>query len=107
MKEIIDKHSLVYDKSTYGIKLIRVSRKSFYVDITQTIHALEEENSIKINLTALPDIIEILKMYKQIVDESQIEHPKYISQAVQQIIQDRYLKGVSIEDIALQTGKTK
>ena len=107
MKEIIDKYTLAYDKSTYGLKLIRVGSNSFYVDITQTIHALEEVNSIKINPTALPDIIEILKRYKQFVDESPINHPKYISQAVQQIIQDRYLKGVSIEDIALQTGKTE
>jgi DNA-binding protein len=107
MKETIDKHILAYDKSTYSLKLIRVSSNSFYVDLMQTIHDLEEVNCIKINPTALPDIIEILQGYKQILDESPINHPKYINEAVQQIIQNRYLKGVSIEDIALQTGKTE
>jgi|SRR5690554_6280296 len=107
MKEIIDKHTLAYDKSTFGLKLIRVSRKSFYIDITQTIHALEEIGSIKINASFLPDIIKVLQEYKQFLDESPIDHPEYICAAEQEIIQERYLKGVSIEDIALQTGKTE
>ena len=107
MKEIIDKHTLAYEKSTYGLKLFRISHSSFYVDITQTIHATEENSSIKINPSALPDIIEALQGYKQILDESPIDHPKYICEANQHIIQDRYLKGLSIEDIAMQTGKTE
>ncbi|WP_410004848.1 hypothetical protein [Aequorivita nionensis] len=107
MKEVIDKHNLTYEKSTYELRLIRVSRKSFYVDISHIIHASEENSAIKISPSALPDIIEVLKSFKQILDESTIEHPKYISEAVQQIIQDRYLKGVSIKDVALQMGKTE
>lgn len=108
MKETIDKHTLAYEKSTYGLKLIKVSSKLFYVDLTQIIHASGESvNNIKINPTALPDIIEALQCYKQILDEIFIARPKYISKAKQQIIQDRYLKGVSIEDIAMQTGKTE
>src|SRR5690606_1589072 len=107
MKETIDKHTLTYEKSTYGLKLIRVSRKSFYVDLIQTIHASEEISSIKISPSALPDIIEVLRSYKQILDESPINHPKYITESEQKIIQNRYLKGVSIKDISLQTGKTE
>lgn len=107
MKEVLDKHTLAYEKSTYALKLIKISSKSFYVDIKQTIHSSEENSSIKINPSALPDIIEALHCYKQILDEIFIARPKYISKAKQQIIQDRYLKGVSIEDIAMQTGKTE
>jgi DNA-binding protein len=108
MKETIDKHTLVYEKSTYGLKLIKIGSKLFYIDLTQIIHASGESvNHIKINPTALPDIIEALQCYKEILDEIFIRGPKSISKAKQQVIQDRYLKGVSIKDIAMQTGKTE
>ena len=108
MKETIDKNILTYDKSTYTLKLIKIRSRSFYVEIAQTIHGSEENvNSIKINPSVLPDVIEALQDYKQILDEAFIIGAKYISKTDQQKVQDRYLKGVSIKDIALQIGKSE
>jgi len=98
MKTIIKTTQLEFDKSDYLIDLVEYRSGLLYVEIVQVIiDSNKEYNSIKINPTVLSDIIRALQRYQVIIRKD-----KYISDDNQQEIQRRYLKGVSIDDLALQ-----
>ncbi|MBG7611548.1 hypothetical protein IU405_04715 [Polaribacter sp. BAL334] len=103
MKTIIETKQLEFDKSTFLIDLVRHENGSLYVEMLQNIFdSKEEKNLIKINPTVLTDIIKVLQNYHaKIHNNTEVNH-KHITDTEQQKIQERYLKGVSIKDLAMQ-----
>jgi YesN/AraC family two-component response regulator len=117
MEEIIETILLESEKSTFLLDLIRFDDQKLYVQILQTIHSSEKlsiQQRIKINPKVLIEIIAVLESFR-----NRIEHPesietldrnssrrnlnyKVISENEIQEIQKRYLKGISLKDLALQ-----
>lgn len=107
MKTIIETTQLEFDKSDFLIDLVEHDNGLLYIEIVQTIiDSKKENNSIKINPTVLTDIIKVLQNYQaKIPNKSDLKN-KHITDSDQKIIQERYLKGVSIKDIAMQLDQT-
>ena len=62
-----------------------------------------KKQRIKINLSALPEIIATLQLYqKELSDPSSIICKDYLTKEKQQSVVERYLKGIPIDDLALQ-----
>lgn len=103
MKNILETTLLEFDKSSYLIDLVRHDTGKLYIEIVQTINGEGSSvRSIKINPGALTDIVRVLQIYQDRVPTKKMhdEGPPVVSD--QQKIQERYLKGVSIKELALQ-----
>jgi len=107
MKTIIETTQLEFDKSDFLIDLVKHDNGLLYIEIVQTIMDSKiMNNSIKINPTILTDIIKVLQNYQaKIPNKSEIKN-KHITDSGQQKIQERYFKGVSIKDLAMQFDQT-
>ena len=99
MNDLIETVQLDSGKSSYLIELLKHDKGFEYVKIEHVIQLLDktERSSIKINSVALSDLIEVLinldkKIKKQSIPETDRTY----------LIQNRYLKGISIKDQALQ-----
>lgn len=106
MKEILETTQISNNKSSYLIDLIKHDSSVKYVRI-EHIHDLKRY-SIDINPNVLSDLIEVLNNYKNkinnnltIIDKSDEEIPKELRDK-SSLIQNRYLKGISIKDLAMQ-----
>lgn len=105
MKEIIETIQLEYDKSNFLIDLARHTNGKLYIEILQTIQTKDEkgiQHQIKINPSVLSDIIEVLQNYLEIVPKHQLRTQQSLLKNDKEEIQGRYLKGVSMEDLAIQ-----
>ena len=108
MQEILKSTLLEYEKSTFLIDLTRHDSGVNYIKVRQTIEGNNDSQELKINLSVVTDLISVLQHYqKQIPKE--ISKPKtlnpkklYFSEDKQQIIINRYFKGLTIETLALQ-----
>ena len=106
MKEILETIQLSNNKSSYLIELIGHDSGVKYVKIE---HILGQERStININPKNLTDIIVVLNNYKTKIDRNLTlvknndeKIPNEIKEKAD-LIQNRYLKGVSIKDLAMQ-----
>jgi|SRR5690606_33503475 len=107
MKTIIETTQLEFDKSDFLIDLVKHDSGLLYIEIVQNIIDSEnEKNSIKINPTVLSDIIKVLQNYQAKIPNKSDLVNKHITDLEQQKIQERYLKGVSIKDLAMQFDQT-
>jgi len=106
MNELIDTIQLSNDKSSYLIELLKHDSGIKYVKI-EHIHG-KERCSINISPNILNDLIVVLNNYKRkidrnltIVDSNDGKIPIEIKDKAL-LIQNRYLKGVQIKDLAIQ-----
>ena len=104
MKTIIETTQLEFDKSDFLIDLVEHENGQLYVEIVQTILNTDKKaETIKINPSVLSDIIKVLQNYQaKLPKESKLEI-KHITENDQEKIQQNYLKGVSIKDLAMQS----
>lgn len=103
MKTIIETTQLEFDKSDFLIDLVKHGNGKLYIEIVQTILGSNKKSeSIKINPTVLSDIIKVLQGYQtKLPPKSELEL-KHITEIDQEKIQNNYLKGVTIKDLAMQ-----
>jgi len=107
MKTILETTQLEFDKSDYLIDLIEHDNGQLYVEIVQTIlNSNKKAESIKINSSVLSDIIKVLQNYQAKFPENSKLEIKHLTEVDQKKIQERYLKGVPIKDLAMQFDQT-
>lgn len=108
MKEILKTTQLEFDKSSFLIDLIELNTEKIYIEITQTINAENKDvQIIKINPTILSDILDVLQKYQSDIFDRNIARKLILTEKEQNKIQDRYLKGVSINELAIQFEETE
>lgn len=107
MKTILETTQLEFDKSDFLIDLVEHNNGQLYVEIVQTIlNSNKKAESIKINSSILSDIIKVLQNYQAKLPKESILEIKHITEIDQKKIQERYFKGVSIKDLAMQFDQT-
>ena len=107
MKKILETTQLEFDKSGFLIDLIEHDNGQLYVEIVQTIlNSNKKAESIKINSSVMSDIIKVLQNYQAKFPQESIFEIKHITEIDQKKIQERYLKGISIKDLAMQFDQT-
>jgi hypothetical protein len=105
MQEIIKTTLLEYDKSTFLVDLVKHDNGHLFITIEQTVHAGSDKDIsqvIKINPAIVQDLIEVLSIYQTSLPKVSKQDKTYFSAEKKQEIIKRYLKGVSLKDIALQ-----
>ena len=106
MKEILKTTLLEFDKSTFLIDLVKHEGGKIYISILQTIHLNEQppmQQEIRINPSLLDEMLEVLVSYQNYLPKvKQKKSKQWLSKVDQDKIQNRYLKGISIKDIAMQ-----
>ena len=103
MKKILKTTHLEFDKSSFLIDLIKHTNGVRYVEITQTIQNGEKgSHSIKINPYVLDRLIETLQEYTIEIPKKEVRKKGYLPESKKQKIQDCYLKGLSLKDLAMQ-----
>lgn len=103
MQEILKSLMLEYEKSSFLIDLIKDKSGNKFVKITQSIDEGSITNELKINPTILTDLISILQQFRNEIENSSINKSSlYFSDDKQKSITDRYFKGITIQDLALQ-----
>lgn len=108
MKETLKTTQLEFDKSSFLIDLIELNTGKMYIEITQTINADNKDvQIIKINPTILSDILDVLQKYQSDISNRNNTRKLVLTEKEQNKIQDRYLKGVSINELALQFDETE
>jgi hypothetical protein len=108
MKTILETTQLEFDKSDFLIDLVEHDNGLLYIEISQNIFDSKNgTSSIKINPTVLSDIIKVFQNYQAKIPSNTKLKYKHITDLEQHKIQERYLKGVSIKDLALQFDQTK
>ena len=103
MNEIIESHPLIFEKSCFIVDLIKHRNGRKYVEIIQTINNEKtKKQSIKLNPSALGDVIEVLdQLNKKIKSERKSSgKPFQVDQSKE--IQKRYLTGVPIKELSMQ-----
>lgn len=107
MKTIIETTQLEFDKSDFLIDLVKHENGQLYIEILQTIFdSNKNPTSIKINPSVLSDIIKVLQNYQAKLPKKSIPELKHLTDIDQEKIQQRYLKGVPIKDIAMHFDHT-
>jgi len=108
MKEILETTQLEFDKSAFLIDLVKHDSGNLYIEIVQTIHNENSgKQSIKINPEILTDILRVLQNYHAKLTSENIIDVKHLTESDQQKIQDRYLRGVSLKELALQLDQSE
>lgn len=105
MKQVLKTTLLEYDKSTFLIDLVEHESEKLYISILQTIPkvnmpAIKQE--IKINPSILSDLLIVLASYQKYLPASDSRSYGHLTNASQAEIVKRYLKGVSLKDLAMQ-----
>ncbi len=108
MKEIIETTQLEFDKSAFLIDLVRHEIGKLYIEIIQTIsNENDGVQTIKVNPTILTDVLKVLQNYQAKIPATDKIQTKHLTDSDQQKIQDRYFKGVTIKDLAVQFDQTE
>ena len=103
MKEILETTQLEFDKCAFLIDLVKHESGLLYIEIVQTINDNSKDGqTIKINPSVLSDIIKVLQNYQAKIPGKIDKQTKHITEEDKQKVQDRYLKGVSLKDLAIQ-----
>jgi hypothetical protein len=107
MKQILETKLFEYDQSSYLLDLVRNEKGMLYVEIMQTFHEPSEVvQTIKIHPSVLGNIINTLQHFDVKIPRQKIKDKIYLTEAeIEQIIQ-RYLKGLSLKELALQFDKS-
>lgn len=104
MNEILKTTMLEYEKSTFLIDLVKHETGAAYIAIKQRIEGKQRPQELKVNLTVAVDLIYVLQLYMNEVAEAQVITKGYFAEERQKKIVERYLKGVSVDDLVLQFG---
>ena len=108
MQEILKSTLLNFDESFYYINFIKSSSEERFISIEQTMARDYAKQKITIPFSDLQPIIDTLQLYQQGMTEQDSEICKnYLSDKKQKSVLERYLKGISIKDLALQFDCTK
>lgn len=108
MKTIKETTQLEFDKSVFLIDLVEHSTGQLYVEITQTIRdSFLKEKTLKINPSVLSDILKVLQNYQAKLSQISKSATFHLTDSDQIKIQDWYLKGVSIKDLAMQFDQSR
>jgi hypothetical protein len=106
MNKTLKTKQLEFDKSSFLIDLIQHDTGKMYVEISQHIfNDQKTKQTLKINPTIIPDLVKALEdFYTQTPNSKPIERKKqkFIPQSDKEKIQNRYLKGVPLGDLAIQ-----
>jgi len=103
MDEILKSTLLQYEKSTFLIDVTKHHLGESYIKIQQTIDGTDSRQELKINFSVLSDIISILQIYQKAIDTFYSTKDKsYFNEDKQKSVVERYLKGITIKDLALQ-----
>ena len=103
MAEILKSTLLEFDRSFTYINFMKPLSGENYIAVEQTMVNNNTKQKIKINISDLPQIISTLQMYqKELSDPNSDICKNYLSKEKQQSVVKRYLKGISIPDLALQ-----
>ncbi|MBM3436133.1 MAG: hypothetical protein FJY07_07985 [Bacteroidetes bacterium] len=105
MEEIIKTTLLEFDKSTFLIDLVIHDSGRPFIKILQTIQTgknSSEQHEIKINPSVASEIIEVITNYVRQIGNQGTTTGQFLSDEKKNSIQDRYLKGVPLNDLALQ-----
>ena len=74
-----------------------------YIEILQRIHNDKSDGqTIKINPSILMDIVNVLLDFHEKIPEKQLDGVLHFTETDKKNLQDRYLKGVTTQDLALQ-----
>ncbi|HLS29479.1 MAG TPA: hypothetical protein VK021_01340 [Flavobacteriaceae bacterium] len=108
MKTIIDTVQLEYDETDILIDLVQQNNGFFYIEIVQTSTTLNDATTQRIKLSSLilTDLLKTLQNFHAKLPKTADSNNKHLTDIDQQKIQEIYLKGVPIKDIALQLGQT-
>lgn len=119
LKNILQTTHLEFTKSAFLIDLVKHENKSLYVEIVQSICQDEEETqSIKINSSVLPELIEVLQEYQEKIDSTKklqensakkitTIKSNHFTEEQKDEIQKRYLKGLSLDELVVQFRQKK
>ena len=103
MAEILKSTLLNTENSFFYINFMMSSFEEKYITVEQTMAGNYNKQKIKINISDLPQIIFTLQTYqKELSDPTSDICKNYLSKEKQQSVVKRYLKGISIPDLALQ-----
>lgn len=102
MEQILKTTMLEYEKSTFLIDLVKHKSGADYINIRQTITDKQQTQELKVNLSVAVDLIYILQKYMEDVSQSGYTSKSYFSEEKQKQIIDRYYKGISLSDLAIQ-----
>jgi hypothetical protein len=107
MIKVLETRQLEFDKSSFLIDLVKHDSGALYIEILQKIHNDKSDGQrIKINPTILMDIVNVLLEFHEKIPDRQLDGVLHLTELEKKKIQDRYLKGVSIDDLALQFDTT-
>lgn len=106
MKTILETTQLSQPNCSYILDLIHNSDSRFGVDIIQIDESSEQSQSIVISTAILSEFINVLENYYAKVRSGAVQEKKHLSPSDKKRIQDNYLKGVDIKDLALQFGQS-
>lgn len=103
MQETLKTTLLEFEKSAYLIEMIKEDNELIYIQILQTLFRDKNyQQVIKINPNVFAEIISTLEEFKEYIPLKQLEKFRFLPDHEKDKIQERYLKGVSITDLAMQ-----
>ena len=106
MGKVTQRTHLDFEKSSYFIDHITLDNGVHYIEIIQKYKdRFLPDNSIKINSKNLPTFLHVLSNYSHGLPKPEaIQTTDNIPEKIRKKLTSSYLKGVSIKDLALQTG---
>lgn len=102
MKTILETTALEDPDNTYIIDLLNYDEDLYAVEIIQSSTTGGKQRSIKVRSSLLSEMIKVLENYHAKVFNKASYSTKHLSDLEKQKIQDNYLKGVGINNLALQ-----
>jgi hypothetical protein len=103
MDTILKTRQLEFDKSTFLVDLIKQDKGAFYIEILQRVQGdASDGQKIKINPTVFTDLVRVLVEFYEMIPNRQFEDGLQISEDSKKRIEDRYYRGISTSDLALQ-----
>ncbi|MFM7431109.1 MAG: hypothetical protein ACKO1F_14595 [Flammeovirgaceae bacterium] len=103
MNTILKTRQLEFDKSTFLVDLIKQDKGAFYIEILQRVQGdTSDGQKIKINPTVFTDLVRVLVEFYEMIPNRQFTDGLQISEDSKKKIEDRYYRGISTSDLALQ-----
>ncbi len=106
MKTIVETTQLSQPFCSYILDLFHNNDNSFSVEIIQIDEVAERSQSITISTSILSEIIGVLENYYSKIPSDTVKDQKHLTPMDKKRIQDNYLKGVDIKDLAFQFGQS-
>ena len=105
MEEIIKTNLFESEKSSYLADLVKHKSGKYYINLKQSIRGFGDslsEHEIKINPFVLNELIEVLINYRDYLIEVDKDIDFHIPQHKIDTLVERYMKGITLEDLSLQ-----